>query len=106
MKTTAQILTEARALIDTPEKWTQGELARNSKGRVIDYESKNAVCYCAAGALKRSAERRAKLLYTAESLLARVANVEFVWQFNDTHSHAEVMELFDRAISLAKLENV
>ena len=100
MKTTAQILTEARALIDTPEKWTQKTSSRDCKGSPLERATDpNAVCFCSLGALDKAArnfvesDRAYKFLYKLTS--------GDVSGFNDTHSHSEVMELFNRAISLA-----
>lgn len=86
-------LIAARALIDTPEKWTKGSYERDG-------------CYCVAGALRiaifgglddngpywdryRTAKRS---LHPSDVIL-----------FNDASetTHADMMALFDRAIEAA-----
>jgi hypothetical protein len=51
--TTVELLREARALIDTPEKWTQGAFARDGKGDRVDELDKRACRFCASGATSR-----------------------------------------------------
>lgn len=40
-------------LLDKPEKWIQGELAKNAKGETTLPTSQDAVCYCLMGALMK-----------------------------------------------------
>lgn len=49
----SQILTEARALISTPNKWTTGVYARNAAGNETNLSYEHAVCFCAKGAIVR-----------------------------------------------------
>lgn len=51
LKTTADLLREARDLIADPKCWTQGELARDAGGSPCDPDAPEAVCWCAAGAI-------------------------------------------------------
>lgn len=37
-------------LLDSPEKWTQGDYARTKRGRSTDATSRSAVCWCLVGA--------------------------------------------------------
>lgn len=91
--TTREILEAARARIDTPEKWTQGKAERDGK-------------LCAIGALRMAVlgharyASRAGTYVSARGLLEGLADTDPSW-FNDSHSHAEVMALFDRAIEAA-----
>jgi hypothetical protein len=48
-----QILTDTRALIDTPEKWTQDAWARDKDGKRLEYSDPDAVCYCVFGAVNK-----------------------------------------------------
>lgn len=108
--TASEVLRKARALIEKPENWTQGALSRSPDGEVCLPEEREAVCFCSLGAIERvcvTGEQplahtpavgylKAALLARGESLQAPIAN------FNDTHTHAEVLSLFDRAIAAAE----
>lgn len=110
--TASEVLRKARALIEKPENWTQGAYARgiDDAGQGI----KDACSLCAVGSvyaitddLKASGEpvfRR--VLYWLGSALARPREPPLdsaeVIAFNDTHTHAEVLSLFDRAIAAAE----
>lgn len=109
MKTIKEVLIEARALIADPARWTQGEFARTADGRILDGYCEGAVCWCALGAIRKvtmegaeSREERTEALvlsYDAADLLqAHLANVIAVPKFNDSHTHEEVLALFDKAI--------
>lgn len=108
--TPAEILREARALIDAPEKWTQGEWARDSHGDASSPDDSDCECFCIEGAIWRVARGRnnlpamktARLFWVANGLSCRTD----IPKFNDAaeRTHAEVMAAFDRAIALAEKE--
>ena len=113
-----ETLIKARELISDPERWTQGVYARNRSGhRVIYYES-DACRFCSLGAIRRSVSETGgfdlKREMDATSILARaIAGVSprkqwsseaVVFEFNDTHTHAEVLAAFDRAIERARAD--
>lgn len=89
-------LRAGKALIATPETWTQGEWARNTQLHKVNVYSPKAVCWCSIGAALK--------VDISEDALhhLRIAAGELVWMFNDRHTHAEVMEMWDRAIALAE----
>ncbi len=117
MNTTLDHLVAARDLISKPEKWCQ-HLQVDSQGR-----------HCALGALNRAISGRVEskaygqdiidLLCNmmrpqerarAKERLQRLWNVRLegnrpshVAQFNNTHTHGEVLALFDRAIARQRL---
>lgn len=93
---TKEILIAARALIDTPEKHTQGVSARNAVGNPVDPKEKQAVCFCPLGAIDRVCYNNHDY-FKAYTILRGV--VGMVSKFNDTHTHAEVLAMFDEAIS-------
>lgn len=107
-KTTAQILREARELIADEENWAQGWYAYDEGGERLNPD-KPAAKRCAAGAVCY-VEGVPPSRSTALGLLGAVIKDDENWCkarvfiFNDTHSHAEVLELFDRAIELAERE--
>lgn len=88
-----EILVNARALIEEPAKWGQGS------------------CYLRKGTLcaEEAIETIASNKYEREAALSKLneaAGNEYVFfnSFNDTHTHAEVLAAFDKAIALAKEE--
>lgn len=100
--TPSQILRKAKALIDTPEKWTQGAFARDAKGRGVETHDVKAVCFCSAGALGKVNHDGPNEPY---EYLTRSFGGGLV-VFNDTHTHAEVMAKWDEAIALAEADEV
>lgn len=87
---TQSILTAARALIDTPDKWSCDGWGRGGK-------------MCAAHAIYRACgQAYGKYHDAAYEALARViwgVPNRMIGPWNDTHTHAEVMSAFDRAIA-------
>mgnify|MGYP001604621475 CR=1 FL=1 len=84
--TTAGILRDAKALIDTPAKWTKG-VYTDDKGR-----------RCALGALQSVTASEAGRRRAGRELERALPAWGSVTHYNDHHSHADVMALFDRAI--------
>ena len=97
-KSVADVLREARKLIEKPEAWAQGESARDASGRRVPIQDPKAVCFCAVGAIwKVSHESHSD----ARRALAQVVGNAVAF-FNDSHTHAEVLAAFDAAISRAE----
>jgi hypothetical protein len=88
--TTREQLIEARKLIEKPENWAKGGRQLSEPGRECAVTALSIVTGCPA-ARDTDAYRR----------LARLARPLSVSEFNDTHSHAEALDLFDRAIEAA-----
>ena len=89
-------LRAARALIDKPEKWTQGRYFDNMYG----VES-----YCASGALSEAAltpdegnKAWTHLYNSVERHTGRNWGGLVAWNDAPERTHAEVMQAFDRAI--------
>lgn len=104
MTTALEILTAARELITDPAHWTQEVYAKNAKGRQVSPLSRSAVCFCSVGALDRIVSRRSKSDWGVEAFNALVNELvkkghQGIAGFNDTHTHAEVLALFDAAIA-------
>lgn len=101
----AEILTKAKALIDTPDKWTKGEFARDKNGSRVDANSNYAVCFCSIGAIRKVAPCRGseyeRGYISALQALATACGKEPA-VYNDFATHEDVMEKFDRAIEWAK----
>ena len=98
MTSIAQVLRDARALIDTPDKWVKGYNERDG-------------CMCVLGAIAKVLRSRNVIPdweYSESAEMAKFLPAGFrqIDDFNDhpTTTHADVMALFDRAIAAAELE--
>ena len=112
MQKVSDFLIEAKKVIEDPTHWTTGWFAKDSSGVNCSSLDVRAVCFCSLGAIERHDKR--ELLHSelsgddAVSALAIKAleNVmDFdVEDFNDEHTHEEVMQKWDEAINLAKAQ--
>ena len=85
-------LRAARALIDTEDKWAANGFERFAHKRT------GGERLCAVDAVNHCEDpRRRREMWAALRKLIH----EPVSAFNDTHSHADIMALFDRAIATA-----
>ena len=109
-ETIKQRLRAARALIDRPEKWTQGAQHRDAKGRRLDSQrGRPVVARCAAGAIGDACESTmAEWKEVSGQLRNSINRHRFpggrilaltTWNDHPNRTHAEVMLAFDRAIS-------
>ena len=98
----ASILEKALALIDAPQKWCRGANARNKKGEIRYSYDEDAVSFCSLGALRRTCYDTKlqgeciRILRNGMGILVGIGE----WQ--DSHSHEEVMAAWKRAIAKAK----
>jgi len=101
MSNTLEILKAARELISAPERWTRDQFSRNEAGFAIDPESEKACCFCAVGALIKVSDNDIFLRHQAKDFLAEHLPVGYasIPAFNDSHTHPEVVALFDAAIA-------
>ena len=82
-----ELLIRARKLIDDPKHWGQGHFAKN--GRL-----------CGSGALLGAGFEGSFLGNPAYEALRKAAGTKkqfCIW--NDAHTHAEVLDVYDRAIA-------
>lgn len=112
------VLEKGKALIATPETWTQGSFARDSQGMPVNVTDRGACQFCLLGAVDRAICIEYAMFYglfadcvgvLASALPAhRVIDdpTDDCVAFNDNgfRLHDEVLALFDRAIAAAKLE--
>lgn len=101
MKTTIEILKEARELIAKEGGWGQGTYARSADGEVSYPTNPDAVCFCTWGALIAVDARQE--LHRPDGVQPALDNVtggNFV-AFNDApgRTQAEVVAKFDEAIA-------
>lgn len=103
-----QVLQNARELIAEEKNWTQGAQARTANGEATALDDKQAVCFCATGALCRVSHRLAYSIQARayEKLSSKVPSRmrTRVALFNDDPSttHKDVLKLFDDAIQTCK----
>ena len=113
--TALDILTEARALIALPERWTQGAYARNKHGAAIAMRSRHAVAFCATAALYRAMDRHAhgtalpadlqqackRARDILDGTVAELTEGRYTatHNYNDATSHSCMLHTFDIAIS-------
>jgi hypothetical protein len=103
--TPLETLKAARQLISDPAKWTQGDFARDADGNEVNPNNDLATCYCSFGAIQFV--NKESTWITASRHLDGLCLSKFgisLDVFNDTHTHVEVLALFDAAI--AELEGV
>jgi hypothetical protein len=98
-----QLLVAARAVIEKPENWTQAAYAREGKdGRAVSTNHPDATCFCSIGAVYRAANDLGLPRSEALSALGEQADKYgyfTIHSFNDSHTHEEVLALFDDAIA-------
>jgi hypothetical protein len=95
-----QIIEKARALIATPDTWTQGEFARDADGERVSWRSPDAVRFCVWGALNRAAydmtgDRRRSITLADHAARALRKGVTSLSGTNDQGTHADVLAVFD-----------
>lgn len=102
-----EILRKARELIADSTRWTKGAFARDEYGYPCSADDPYARVYCAIGAIEHFACAEVHTKDSMECWYAELTLQEFVGdnqsvtEFNDSHTHAEVLAVFDRAIELA-----
>lgn len=111
MNEVAELLKAARKVIEKPENWTQRVLARNVVGSEVDTDSAEACRWCTMGALFRVLDERNgcdNLINRSRPFLNKAAQQlsllpwDCAESYNDSHTHAEVLALFDKAIASAE----
>lgn len=105
---TVEILQKARDLISDPKRWTQDAYARDDFGNeTVSFGSsavpESSICFCSIGAIASVAKSTITEAETGEAFKLIEAGISAeLAVYNDTHTHAEVLAAFDRAIEKAK----
>lgn len=98
----SQNLRLAKELINTEDKWFQGDFS----GTKLNEQGDEVVCYCALGAVELVTRNQHYNTKEAEYLRIAIFDdlmaQETFAPYNDSHTHAEVMVAFDKAIQLAE----
>ena len=99
----ADQLRAAKALIDTPEKWTTRKFARDAGGTAVPVDSPRVTCRCFLGAVMVVSKLPAYEAFThpATVAFARAAGCHpgNVPSWQDAGSHADVLAAADKAIA-------
>lgn len=97
---------KAREIISDESHWTRGELARDARGDDVPPLSPRAHCFCAVGALARATKLRTDTVDSARIMnqIRRVCGIDFLSDYNDSHTHAEVLAMFDKTIRALEKE--
>lgn len=104
----AKDLRAAKALIDTPDKWTKGVWARDADGADVSVDDVSAaVCFCSFGACKMAVgfdNCVDDMMLALGGAIPEGSAAVSTPSFNDhpDTTHADVMALFDRAIAAAE----
>ena len=106
---TIDVLVKARRIIQSPDRWSGDETASREDGSYCLPESPKAVRWSMAGAVRKAGELHNRALFAALNELAWVcecpnkvcAHIE-VDDWNEIHSHSEVIAAFDKAIKNAR----
>ncbi len=102
---TVEILKAARELISDEKRWTQDLLGKDLDGYPVGLDRiEDAVCFCSVGAIIKVAGFTSAHYEARRVLNEHLAVGETIAGFNDTHSHAEVLALFDSVIAEAESE--
>lgn len=109
---TVKILVRAKEKIVNPYNWTQGTTARTADGRPCESTFPDAVQFCALGATESATVELgyARLhSYEANRILQDCIRKPGDWEapnyistYNDSHTHSEVLAIFDKAIVAAR----
>lgn len=108
----SEVIINAKALIATPDKWTQRAPARDANGIREDPLDDRAVCFCIMGALLKASQKvsggyNRRSFYESISIFDKIPEIPIsIPVFNNSpgRKHEEVLELFDKAIALAQKE--
>ena len=106
------ILEKTRNILTDEKNWTQGSYAKDKAGDPVSSFAPEATCWCLSGAMDLAAWGEPISWFdnavdhlSAQQLVQDVVVIRIGdytrSRFNDTHTHAEVLEVLDEAIELA-----
>ena len=104
----APTLKAARAIISNPDRWTKNAEARDEHRYSVSPEDPSAVQWCAIGAIRKAAseiqETDVERTHIEPALNAIIDLYDLydlgVWNDHPDRTHAEVLSLFDRTITI------
>lgn len=107
----SEFMVGAKELIKDESSWTKDWFARNDSGLAVSSMHEDATCFCSLGAIERFAgcelggdlvDGASSRTKEAQNLLESVMGGLLVEEYNDTHTHEEVMAKWGEAIEVAK----
>ena len=101
---TKKTLIAARKRIEKKENWTYRVMARDKWGHRVDRCSPRAVRYCALGAVYLETMSMLEFLGATLDKLMEAIGGESIAIYNNRHAHAEVLAMFNKAITMAEKE--
>lgn len=97
--TVKEALIAARAKIADPAHWTQGSQAKTIDGYPVFARNHLATCWCSIGAIYFVDGIYTSISATNALKALEKAMGKAIFDFNDTHTHAEVLAKLDEAIT-------
>lgn len=103
--TVLDALIAGRALIEDPKHWTRKFNARDADGHPVwNTKTQEPISWCSLGALSKVTEGTTKVYNGAYKVLRACVDAG-VSDFNDSHSHSEVLALWDKAIEAERFRH-
>ena len=101
-----ELIKKARNKIYFKKHWTQSAIARNKDGEIVGVRDRNAVCWCAIGALDVVCPTEWHFTSIMD-IIYKVTYTNSIININDLEGHAAVIRIFNKAIKILtlKLEN-
>jgi len=94
-----EIVRKMKKLLDSPEKWTKGATAKNSRGEIISSRDKDAICWCLVGATRRCDPNFHFLTYEIFSPVMEgfVKTVSIpIWNDAPERTYEDIVELLNK----------
>jgi hypothetical protein len=79
-KTVSEILSAAADLIEPEGAWTKGQFARDKEGFYSAASGRKAVCWCALGAIKRTAPDTEAAMAARDKTPEELARLYAEWE--------------------------
>ncbi len=106
----SEALTLVREKIFKPENWCQGSLFKDKDGNCVISGSENITQYCIIGSIKtlEDLELESKCRTYLDSILFYIGYRGYnpLPFYNDTNDHSGILFLIDKAIKLAKEDEI
>lgn len=97
--TVYEVLLGMRDLLDSPERWTRGVFGRDEQGHMVGALNDRARAWCLVGAACK-VDPHGECVNEARDILGELAGGELTaWNDRPERTHAEVIDLLDRAIA-------
>jgi hypothetical protein len=107
MNPATEILLSAAFALTPEENWTKEALGRTATGAPVWESDEDAVCWCLLGAfqlVRKDSGMDDTAYYDAKDYFEKACGQGLV-NFNNTHTHAEVLDALYRAAEIAEERN-